>query len=125
MNALKKPAIPTEMRVELLKKATRHISGIEVVAHSGLVTEFAEKHYVQFLIRGVRSLKDFESELSLAAINKELFYRPLDTVFLPTDAKYAHISSSLVRELALFKKRHRGVMPSSIEDEVYDYLIKY
>ena len=80
---------------------------------------------MQFLIRGVRSLKDFESELSLAAINKELFYRPLDTVFLPTDPKYAHISSSLVRELAMFKRRHRGVMPSSIEDEVYDYLIKY
>lgn len=86
------------------------------------MTDLAQSHDVDFLVRGVRSVKDLESELALAAINREL--ANIETVMVPCEAKYAHISSSLVRELALFKRRHSGVLPPEIEDEVYNYLIK-
>ena len=78
------------------------------MSHDGLVTDFAISNNVDFLIRGVRSFKDFESELTLSAINRELVLnapKPIETLFLPCDAKYAHISSSLVRELAQFHRR--------------------
>jgi pantetheine-phosphate adenylyltransferase len=98
------------------------------VSHDGLVTDFAIDRNVDFLVRGVRSFRDFESELNLSAINRDLILssnRRIETIFLPCDAKYAHISSSLIRELAQFKRRHSGVLPASIEGEVFDYLIKH
>ena len=73
------------------------------MSHEGLVTDFAIDKNVDFLIRGVRSFRDFESELNLAAINRDLVKavnKRIETIFLPCDAKYAHISSSLIRELA-------------------------
>ena len=73
------------------------------MSHEGLVTDFAIDKNVDFLIRGVRSFRDFESELNLATINRDLVQaanKRIETIFLPCDAKYAHISSSLIRELA-------------------------
>ena len=110
------------MRVKLLTQITSSYTDIHIVANSGLVSDFALSHHVDFLVRGIRSVKDLESELALAAINKQL---GVDTFMVPCDARYAHISSSLVRELALFKRRHPGLMPAEIENEVYDNLIKF
>jgi pantetheine-phosphate adenylyltransferase len=103
---LKKPALPLETRLMMLRRITADLSDIEVVSHSGLVSEYALRNKVDFLVRGVRSIKDFEEELNLATINRDLAHAQghrLETVLLPSSPMNAHISSSLVRELATFK----------------------
>ena len=114
------------MKLELLRKITNGMTKIEIVSHTGLITEFAIENRVDFLVRGIRSYKDLQMELDLSTINRDLVNakgKTIETVFLPSDAMYSHVSSSLIRELAMFKTRHEGVLPKEIENEVYDYLI--
>ncbi|MGH8445669.1 MAG: pantetheine-phosphate adenylyltransferase, partial [Solimonas sp.] len=70
-----------------------------VQGFSGLVVDFAREHGVTVLVRGVRTTGDFDYEKQMAVMNRDL-YPHLDTVMLNPSPQYAHLSSSLVRELA-------------------------
>jgi pantetheine-phosphate adenylyltransferase len=76
---------------------------IQVVSYSGLTVHFAQTLGVQFLLRGIRNPSDFEFEKSIAQANRQMV-PDLDTVFLLTTARYAYISSSIVRDVI----RHSG-----------------
>ena len=76
---------------------------IQVVSYSGLTVHFAHTLGVQFLLRGIRNPSDFEFEKSIAQANRQMV-PDLDTVFLLTTARYAYISSSIVRDVI----RHSG-----------------
>jgi pantetheine-phosphate adenylyltransferase len=76
---------------------------IQVVSYSGLTVHFAHTLGVQFLLRGIRNPSDFEFEKSIAQANRQMV-PDLDTVFLLTTARYAYISSSIVRDVI----RHGG-----------------
>jgi pantetheine-phosphate adenylyltransferase len=72
---------------------------VQVEPFSGLVTEFAQTHGAQAMVRGVRSVTDFDYEAQLAGMNRAL--KPqIDTVFLTPDARFQSVSSTLVREIA-------------------------
>lgn len=71
---------------------------VAVVHYSGLTTNIAKFHEADFLVRGVRSIADYEYELSLADANRDI--SGLETVLLPALPQYSFISSSMVRELA-------------------------
>jgi pantetheine-phosphate adenylyltransferase len=76
---------------------------IQVVSYSGLTVHFAHTLGVQFLLRGIRNPSDFEFEKSIAQANRQMV-PDLETVFLLTTARYAYISSSIVRDVI----RHGG-----------------
>lgn len=82
---------------------------IEVCAYSGLTAELAKQYGAQYLLRGVRSVKDFEYERDMAAANTDL--GGLETVLLYTRPEYAHISSSLVRELKSYGRDVTNYLP--------------
>lgn len=82
---------------------------IEVVAYEGLTTDFAKERGACCLLRGVRSVKDFEYERDLADLNREI--SGLETVILPCEPQYAAISSSAVRELMSFGKDVSKFLP--------------
>ena len=65
----------------------------------GLIVDFARDHGITVLVRGVRSVGDFDYERQMAVMNRDL-YSKLDTVMLVPSPEFAHLSSSLVRELA-------------------------
>ncbi len=73
-------------------------SRVEVITYTGLTVDAAREHGCQFLLRGVRSVKDFEAEMTLADINRRL--SGIETVLLPTLPELSYVSSSMVRELA-------------------------
>ena len=75
------------------------------------------------MIRGVRSHQDFDSEFTMGIINRKLSTK--ETVFLMATSKHVHISSSMIRELAMFSTKLEGFVPAEIEEEVYDHLFKY
>jgi pantetheine-phosphate adenylyltransferase len=98
----KKTLFSLEERLDCVSEAVKPLGNIQVLPFSGLVTEFARLHGATAMVRGVRSVTDFDFESQLAGINRALVPE-LDTVFLTPDTRYQHISSTLVREIALLK----------------------
>jgi pantetheine-phosphate adenylyltransferase len=73
---------------------------VEVVGYSGLTVEFAQKHNLSVVMRGLRAVSDFEFEFQLANMSRHLA-RDVETVFLTPQEQFTFISSTLVREIAV------------------------
>ena len=89
----------TEERLELMREATRGLPGVEAASYDVLTVEFARSIGASALIRGLRTVSDFEAELQMAQINQTL-EPTIEVVLLPAGRQYGHISSSYVREIA-------------------------
>ena len=88
-------------RVELSKGVLKHISNVEVQKFGGLMVDFAREKKASVVLRGLRAVSDFEYEFQLAGMNRKLMPE-VDTIFMPTSERYTYISSSLVREIAVY-----------------------
>ena len=97
-NSAKNYLFPLEQRVEWIKQTFAHEPKISVITYEGLTVDFAREQGVQFLLRGLRNPADFEFEKAIAQANREMV-PDLETVFLLTSARFAYISSSIVREV--------------------------
>jgi pantetheine-phosphate adenylyltransferase len=97
-NVAKNPKFTLEERVDLIRQSTKDLKNVEVKGFSGLVVDFARDNGVTVLVRGVRTVGDVDYEKQMAVMNRDL-YPQLDTVMLTPSPEYAHLSSSLVREL--------------------------
>lgn len=98
-NVAKNPKFNLEERVTLIREVVRSLPNVEVKGFSGLVVDFARENGITVLVRGVRTVGDVDYEKQMAVMNRDL-YPQLDTVMLAPSPQYAHLSSSLVRELA-------------------------
>ena len=87
---------------------------LEVVAYDDLTIDLAHRLGAKFLVRGVRSVKDFEYEREQADINKQL--GGVETILLFSDPRYASVSSSLVRELRFFGREVKDFLPRISEE---------
>ena len=85
---------------------------IEVEGYTGLTIDFAARHNAGFLLRGVRSMKDYEYEMNLADVNRKL--SGIETVILFSEPEWAYISSSMVRELQHFGKDVTPFLPEGL-----------
>ena len=112
-NVAKNPKFTLEERVELIREATRDAGNIEVMGFSGLVVDFARENGVTVLVRGVRTVGDVDYEKQMAVMNRDL-YPELDTVMLTPAPEYAHLSSSLVRELASLGAPVEKLVPPAV-----------
>ena len=99
VNSEKNPLFTAKERIDLVLGATTHLSNVEAYSIDGLVADFAREKNAVALIRGLRHVSDFEFEFNMALMNRSL-NEEVSTVFLMPHAKYTHISSSLVREVA-------------------------
>ena len=113
LNPGKQPRFSLEERVELVRDATRDLANVEVQGFAGLVVDFARSNGVSVLVRGVRTVGDFDYEKQMAVMNRDL-YPGLDTVMLAPSPEYAHLSSSLVRELAALGAPVEKLVPEPI-----------
>lgn len=96
-NAQKSSASAVAVRVAAIARIYIDESRVKVVSYTDLTVDLARREGAGFLLRGVRNVKDFEYERDMAAVNHDL--DTLETILLIADPRYAHISSSLVREL--------------------------
>ena len=117
-NPLKKSVFSYEEREQLLKKITKeHSENVEVKKVEGLLADFIEDHNIDFQVRGIRSYADFDSEATMGLINRQLCKK--ETVFLLASSEHVHISSTRIRELAMFNRKLENFVPKEIEDDVY------
>jgi len=106
VNPRKSPMLSLDERIAALTEAARDELGdvadrIEVASFDGLTVDFAQRIGAGFIVRGLRAVSDFESELQMAHTNRKLA-PTVDTIFLMTALEHSYLSSSLVKEIAAF-----------------------
>lgn len=117
INNKKKPVFSMEERVNLIKKCVAEFPNVEVKMFTGLLVDFAKENKAQVIIRGLRSVSDFENEIQIAMTNKQL-NNDIETSLLVPDIQHQYVSSSLVRELASMKADISWIVPAEILEEV-------
>ncbi len=100
-NPGKTPLLPIEKRLDLARQVLSDVPNVEVAGYSGLTVEFARKHSLNVIVRGLRAVSDFEFEFQLATMNRHLSDK-VETVFLTPTEQFNFVSSTLIREIAGF-----------------------
>ena len=113
LNITKNPRFNMDERVELIREVVKDLRNVEVRGFGGLIVDFAREHHVSVLVRGVRTVGDVDYEKQMAVMNRDL-YPQLDTVMLTPAPEYAHLSSSLVRELASLGAPVEKLVPKAV-----------
>lgn len=112
-NSTKTSIFSPDERLELAREVMADTGNVTVMPVSGLIVDFARKHGIRVLVRGVRGVGDYEYERQMAAMNNHLAPE-VDTVLLAPAPEYAHISSTLVREIALWGGHIDGLVPEIV-----------
>jgi pantetheine-phosphate adenylyltransferase len=99
-NPNKAPLFPLTLRVELSRAVLADLPNVEVMGYSELTVEFALKHDLNVILRGLRAVSDFEFEFQLANMCRHLAPE-IETVFMTPQEQFTFISSTLVREVAI------------------------
>ena len=106
-----------EERVELIRRVVAKLPNVEVDCSTTLLAEYARQKKACTLIKGLRAVSDYENELQMALINRKLNPR-LETMFLPSSAKYTYVSSSVVKEMARYGADLTDFVPREIIEDV-------
>jgi pantetheine-phosphate adenylyltransferase len=105
VNPRKTPLLGVDERLAVIEETLAELPGagerLQVTSFDGLTVEFARRIGARFIVRGLRAVSDFESELQMAHTNRKLA-PDVDTLFLMTALEHAYLSSTLVREIAAF-----------------------
>ena len=113
-NVQKEGCFPLDDRIQFLREATAHVPNARVDVFSGLLTDYMKQQNARVVVRGLRSVKDFEYEENHAAMVRHLMPES-DTIFLLTRPDLTFVSSSGVRELIRFRGPVQGIVPPAVE----------
>ncbi|MDO6354129.1 pantetheine-phosphate adenylyltransferase [Caloramator sp. CAR-1] len=113
----KNPLFTIEERVELIKRVTKDIDNVEVESFKGLLVNYAKEKSAKVIIKGLRAVSDFEYELQMAMMNNKL-NNQLETLFMMTNNKYSFLSSSLVKQVAMYGGCIKDLVPEEIIDDI-------
>ncbi len=116
-NPNKAPLFPLATRVELARRVLHELPNVQVLGYSGLTVDFARKHDVNVIVRGLRAVSDFEFEFQLANMTRHID-REVETVFMTPQEQFTFISSTLVREIALLGGDVREFVHPLVEAEL-------
>ncbi|MBO4863100.1 MAG: pantetheine-phosphate adenylyltransferase [Eubacterium sp.] len=113
-NSTKKtPLFSRSERVNMLNDVVKKFGNVEVMQYDGLLVDFAKENNISIIVRGLREITDFDSELQMAQGN-HMVSPDIETIFLATDPRFSFISSSMVREFASYGKSVKGFVPEEI-----------
>ena len=116
-NIRKEPFFEVNERVTLIREATKHIPNLSVSSFSGLLPDYMHSAGADVIVRGLRSVTDFEYELQQAQMLKHIA-PDIETIFILTGQEYYFVSSSGIRELAVFGGDVHGLVPDCVEDAI-------
>lgn len=113
-NSSKKYFFSVEERMEMLKKTLEKYDNVEVDYFSGLLIEYAKKRNCSLIVRGLRAVSDYEYELQMAHVNNKLAEN-IETIFMVSRQEYSFLSSSIVKEVAMFGGDISCFVPKVVE----------
>lgn len=116
-NSGKEPLFSHEERVELIKRTVARFPNVKVEASQELLVEYMKTRGAKVIIKGLRAVSDFDREFQIAIVNSKLD-RNIETLFMPSSAKYAYLSSTVVKEMAGYGADLNTFVPREILDDV-------
>ncbi len=123
INTSKKSLLSPEERLELLKKIYKGKKNVEVDMFQGLLVDYVRKKKSKVILRGLRTVADYEYELQMSFSNKNL-YPGIDTVFMMTESHFSHISSTIIKEIAFFGGSVKNMVHPMVEKKIKEKLGK-
>lgn len=112
-NQTKKTLFSLNDRIDLVKQAFRDENRVRIESYDCLTVDFAKRVKADFILRGLRTVSDFEYEHSIADANRKL--SAIETVILFTEYEYSYISSTVVRDLLLYGKDISVFLPPNVK----------
>jgi len=109
----KKTLFTLDERLALAQEVTQGIGNVSVVPFSGLLCDFVQSQGASVIVRGLRSVTDYDYETQMAGMNRHLAPQ-VDTIFLHTSASVQHISSTLVREISTLGGKVEGLVSPAV-----------
>lgn len=123
INDQKQTLFTPEERIEMIKEATTAFTNLEIVHFKGLTVNFADKIGAHIIIRGLRAISDYEYELQMSLINREL--KPdIETIFLTPAVRYIFLSSRAVKEVLKFGGDISEMVPPHVEKKMREKFTK-
>ena len=122
-NTSKKTIFTLEERVEILNEIFGEREDVKIDYFEGLLVDYVKKMGTNVVLRGMRTVSDFEYELQMALANKSLS-QELETVFMVTDSEFSHISSSVIREVVSLGGSAEKMVPEIVEKKLKEKLHK-
>jgi len=125
VNPAKHPMFSEAERIALIKETTADLPNIEVRSFKSLAVNFVQECDAKIMIRGVRPITDIQAELTMMMANRRLSH-DVETLFMVADGELAHVSSSLIREIANFADREMLLkfLPECVADAVLEKMTK-
>ena len=117
VNSSKQPLFTIEERVKMLRETTKPFPNVTIETFQGLTVEFARSVGAKVMVRGLRAVSDFESEMQIAQTNHNL-NPDIDTVFFTTSLEYAFLSSTIVREVASYGSDVSDMVPAVVAEKL-------
>ncbi|HEX9041335.1 MAG TPA: pantetheine-phosphate adenylyltransferase [Trebonia sp.] len=112
INITKKSLFSTDERVDMLREVTKDLGNVRVERFHGLLVNFCTANGINAIVKGLRAVSDFEYEMQMAQMNYRL--AKVETLFMTTNPQYSFLSSSLVKEIALYGGDVSGLVPEQV-----------
>lgn len=113
-NTSKKPLFSVDERKQLLAEVTQDLPNVSIDSFRDLLVHFMKQKEAHVIVRGIRSVTDFEYELQMASTNHQLD-GDIETIFMMTNPKYSYLSSSIVKEIAMFRGNVTDLVPPEVQ----------
>jgi len=117
-NINKSSLFSIEKRVDMIRRVFKDSSGVQVEWFDGLLVNYMKRRGAKVILRGLRTVTDFEYEFQMALTNKMLS-RDIETVFMMTDGAYAHFSSTIIKEVVILGGSAVNMVPEIVEKEMH------
>lgn len=118
-NTSKNPMFSPTERKEMIDENIKDMPNVSCDVFSGLLVDFAKQNGATVIVKGLRTVADFEYEFQMALLNKAL-NPEYETMFMMTDSKYSYISSSMVKEVAKYNGELDGLVPQNVILKIKD-----
>ena len=115
-NTSKNALFSAEERVDMVAEAVLDLKNVRVESIEGLLVDFCAQRHATGVVKGLRFASDFDYELQMAQMNKQL--SGIETILLPTAAKWAFVSSTMIREIALLGGEVADFVPATVKDHI-------
>lgn len=116
-NSRKQPLFTVEERIEMIRQAVQDKGNVEVDSFGGLLVDYAARQAANVIVRGIRAISDYETELQMALINRRL--RPeTETIFLMAREEFSYVSSRMIKEIFSLGGDVSGFVPPLVAERL-------
>lgn len=118
INPKKNYLFSMDERIEMLEKILYDKDNIKVTKYTGLLIDFVEENKIDAILRGIRAVSDYETELQFAQMNKFYSKSNIETLFMVANPEYSYLSSSIVKEIASFNRDVSNLVPEDVAEKI-------